>query len=214
MDLQDWQPVVREARVTKAASMGVRRRRGGRPRKPDAERMPCGKILYEQTGPTIPAEVIMHRAQYGCGNPGDQSYGSALGKMLSMQIITEQQHETGQRLFQIWTQWSRLAGSPSRFARAVDPGRAGGGHGDIADDAEQWQRVKAQLDESRDAVWRSVQPGMLAWSIVETSVADDMIPPRMDPKHPCYSPEWTMGPAALREALDVLGYVLGLVRRR
>ena len=205
---------VREGiRMTKARSM-AQRRKGGRPRKLDAERKPCGQLVYEQVGPTIPAETTMQRAQYGCGNPGDQAFGSALGKMLSMEIISRQQHETGQHLFTVWTRWARLADCPSRHARAVDPGRAGGGRNHGHDDAEQWQRVKAQLDESRDAVWRACAPGRLAWSLIETAVADDMIPPRMDPKHPCYSPEWTVGPAALRDALDVLGYVLGLVRRR
>lgn len=188
-------------------------RRAGRKRRIGVSREKNGdvsrRIQVAERGHLVPPEVLLHRLWSGTPDPGDQRAGSALGRLLALGLISDAQHTAGQRLTELWQSWSCLACRP-RFP--VDRRNV------IRDDerpdpevADRWQRLSRQLRAVK-AVVRVGERGRLAWSLLESVCADDVLPPQFDPARECGL--WPIGQTALSDGLDAVGLALGITQKK
>ncbi len=184
--------------------------RAGRKRK-SGDRKPSGGIVNAQRpgalAPVIPPEALLRRAE-GTGGlgPSDQRAGSALGRLYALGYISEAQHDAGQRLVALWQSWSCMAGAP----RYPTDGRPVYACAETPDAVvlHRWRSLKADMAEVHARVLAKPAGG-LAWSLITTVVADDLIPPRMDHRSPLYG-TWDIGSQALADALDAVAQFFGV----
>ncbi len=183
-------------------------KKGGRG-KGAGERHACGKLVQRKEGDAMTKEFLARRAELvGVDNVRHQSAGVPLGQMRLAGRITERQHRAGQDLERKWRQWAMLVDAPRRDAPAVGgrlPSR-------LADDNPQrW----ADLDAEMTAVlakMRGVPNGRLAASLVESVVADGVMPPRLLNGWTERGTFWDIGWAAIRDGLDAVADVLKIPR--
>ena len=203
---------VTSPKKTKARTKG-QRRRAGRRRRVDVTRHADGQIVRtskqkREEGPVIPVQVIERRAEIvGAENTSDQRAGTALGQMLLLGLIDQTQHDAGMRLAELWQSWSCMACRP-RFPTDGRP---------VIVDAEnpdeevirRWRRLKERMAAVRQDVL-ALPAGALAWSMVESAVAEDIIPPRLDPRSALHG-NWPLGKQAMRDGLTAVARAMGAI---
>jgi len=177
----------------------------GRPRRVDVPRQPDGDVARRaqpsRANPVVLTETLARRADHvGREAATDQRAGTALGRMHLTGLIDTAQFDAGTRLVGLWQSWSCMACRP-RFPIEGRPAPVDSEHPD-AELVERWRRLKAEMAAVKAAVL-AVPCGVLAWSLIETVVADDMVPPRLDPQHPLFG-RWDIGSQALADGLDAV----------
>lgn len=174
----------------------------------NAKRTPSGDTCKadrrDASCPVIPPEVIAHRS-HGIGghDPTDQMAGTAIGRMLLIGIIARHHHDAGMRLAGVWQRWACIIAGKARFP--TDRRSQSGGDGPSPEECE---RIKERMMDARQCVF-TVPYGALAWSMIESIVMDDVIPPRFDPASPLRQ-DWPIGRAALVAGFDALASFFGI----
>lgn len=201
--------------------------RQGRPRKP-GHRYRGGRVVPSK-GDLVPVEIEQRRREllgdqdkHSTAWRRDPKLGDTLGHMRLRGEITDRQYEAGQKVAAVWRAWATLAECPGRHARAADL--------PIASDvdrepmppheidrlveealhdperAEKWRRLTDVMAALRARV-TTVHQHALAWSLLETVCADDVMPPRL-------TGDWPQGWTLLRAALDEAAKVFKIPGRR
>lgn len=190
--------------------MGKKHKKGGRGKKA-GDRHPCGKLVQRKEGDAMTKEFLQRRADLvGEDNVRHQSAGVPLGQMRLAGRITERQYRAGQDLERKWRQWAMLVDAPRRDAPAVGgrlPTR-------LADDSvRRWTDLDAEMTAVL-AKMRAVTNGRLAASLVESVVADGVLPPRLLNGWTERGTFWDIGWAAIRDGLDAAADVFKIPRER
>ncbi|HEY8343366.1 MAG TPA: hypothetical protein VIK75_10310 [Calditerricola sp.] len=206
------------------ARRGRKRSTGARYRSGDIVRH------QRQRDPLVPIEIEQRRRgalkdmdRHSTRWMRDSRLGSALGQLHVAGLITDEQHEAGLAVARVWTAWARLADCPSRHPQAIGLPVATSPDADalpLSKDElaalyeagmetpdERWDRLTKTMERLRAAV-RDAPAHALAWSLLETVCADDLIPPRL------VAGQWPTGWDALRGALDAAAKVFGIKGQR
>jgi len=151
----------------------ARRNRGGRKKKQGVARYESGQIIRGAEY-NIPPEALQRRAELVGMNVGDKMLtkvdaSSALGRLVIIGILKRHHYDAGLRLASADRNWSRAIEAGTRHARVADYGAVVRGP---SSEPPEWEAARVRFTKVKE----SVLPG-LHWSIVESVVMDDVIPP-------------------------------------
>lgn len=180
-------------------------------RKRTTTRTRSGRAVSQRQSITTPEIEAMRRGILGDTDKHsqdwrtDQRLGTAIGRMHCRGLVTDRQYAAGAAVWATWRSWAVQADSPPRHARAaVLPVAATEGLPQAhlvpsggETDEERWLRLKEIVDDLEVAV-RGVLHHQLAWSLLQSVCADDVMPRTLEQSGPLADKCW----AALRDALD------------
>jgi len=149
----------------------------------------------------IPSYALQRRREStGGAGPREQRAATALGRLHLLEIINDDQLAAGEALAALWGAYALAAGLPPRWV-CVDRERVGTA-GDVS--PERWRCLASRFDEVRGRVLAAERSGCLGWSLLDTIIADNLVPPRIE-RVDRNGAVWDAGRQVLWGALDAVG---------